>query len=84
MNSNGEENFQVYPNPVMDNLHLEAGSEIINTISIIDITGRVVLKQAGPAPSQQVSAAKLPAGVYSLKVDLRDGRSKRQKILIAR
>lgn len=84
VNSDGEENFQVYPNPVIDNLHLEASNDVINTISIIDMTGRVVLMQEGPAPSQPVSVAKLPAGVYSLKVDLRDGRSKRQKILIAR
>jgi hypothetical protein len=37
-----DSNFKVYPNPAKDLLYIELESQVIQTISLVDITGRVV------------------------------------------
>lgn len=56
--------FSIFPNPASDfiNIRLPVVDEIIQNISIIDVTGRTVLTQN--SDSRQVNINKLSGGIY--------------------
>ena len=60
--------LQVYPNPVVDRLHIRAGEESVSGIMIFDVTGKKVLESAfseGQASEDmEVAVDILESGVY--------------------
>ena len=58
-------NFEVYPNPVSDQLNIEC-SEAVSQIDILDMAGRTVVTEHGNVNSVNTQA--LSAGVYMLRV----------------
>ena len=65
----GRENISIYPNPASDIVHLDA--EHIESVTLTDINGRMVLKQTNPA--RQIRVSHLPAGLYNLRIETGQG-----------
>ena len=64
----------VFPNPVGDCLDIQFSPDVNPTrVELYDVQGRLVLSQESNLKS--VSTANLPAGVYSVKVTLSNGKS---------
>lgn len=60
--------FKVYPNPTQDNWIFNSSNEKIESVLILDITGKTV-KTAAPKSNQAtIDATGLPAGLYVAKV----------------
>lgn len=62
-------NISLYPNPVKDELLLKSDIEI-TSLSILDITGKVLLMNS--KPQDGVSLRQLPAGIYVVKLVLKN------------
>lgn len=67
----GSDVLKVYPNPASDVLNisvpgLKAGTQ--STIRVVDLKGTVMMEEKITASLQQISIAKLPKGVYMLKL----------------
>lgn len=60
-------NLSLYPNPVSDILNINAGTEIIS-VSIYDITGRLILSKACHEEQCPVSMRNMEKGVYIVQV----------------
>ena len=58
----------VYPNPVLDELHV-ASSCALGTIRLFDMNGRVVYQHEADGPEHQIDMEPYPAGMYFLDVD---------------
>ncbi len=58
----------VYPNPVLDELHV-ASSCALGTIRLFDMNGRVVYQHEADGPEHQIDMESYPAGMYFLDVD---------------
>lgn len=61
-----ENTIELYPNPVTDVLNINS-SEVIRTISITDINGKVLLEQNVNDKSARVNMAAFASGVYFVK-----------------
>ena len=60
-----EFNFTIYPNPANDFVHIESGL-LLEEVSIIDLTGRVVLFLEMNAERTQLDLSNLSSGYYSI------------------
>jgi len=60
---------QLSPNPVKDMLHIENLSPSSKTISLLDISGRVLQKSITANSTYTISTKQLPAGIYFIKID---------------
>lgn len=60
--------FEIYPNPAQDQLHLINKTTTSFTIEIFDVSGKLVLKTAGHAAHQTLNVSQLDSGVYFCKV----------------
>jgi hypothetical protein len=68
-------NIKVFPNPVIDKLHLEYENKIdIDKISITNTLGQEVLMIMNPKAKQEVDISQLPAGIYFLKAENKQGQ----------
>ncbi|OYU97710.1 MAG: hypothetical protein CFE21_05320 [Bacteroidetes bacterium B1(2017)] len=79
---------KVYPNPATDKVNLDLNLSVsVNnlTISLIDITGRVIstenLKNVAGSVSHEVNVSQLHSGIYFISVEA-DGVRTAQKIVI--
>jgi len=65
INENLAKSIQVYPNPVSSMLYIEIAGDIeFQSVEIVDITGRLVLKTI----STSISVDNLVRGIYTLKI----------------
>ncbi len=69
----------VYPNPSGDILHISSNYEI-EGISIIDLSGRVVLRKKAKGMSLEINTQSIDAGTYILQIDSKQGTA-RHKII---
>jgi hypothetical protein len=69
-----ENKLSLYPNPVSDILNIKAGTEIIS-ISIYDISGRLILSEYCAGKQCSVSMSNLANGTYIVQVITVDGNS---------
>nr|MBP6585838.1 T9SS type A sorting domain-containing protein [Flavobacterium sp.] len=61
--------FTVSPNPTKDLLSISSANNLISTIAIKDLNGRVVMQKGFNKVSQaQVNVAELATGVYMMNV----------------
>jgi hypothetical protein len=61
-------NCSLYPNPARDYIEISTPSEGSKTISIMDITGRVVLQTTNDQKNILLSTANLSSGMYTVRV----------------
>ena len=75
-----EKPFTLYPNPVKDQLTLrfDDGAEP-ESIEIFDLQGRLVGSKANDLESIDIS--KMPTGIYTLRITMKDGTTYHEKIL---
>lgn len=76
--------LQVYPNPASDYLYINFDNSIpVQSYQLVSITGRVV-ENASIIPNARVSVGHLPAGIYLLRVNLKNGQAITSKVIIKR
>ncbi len=63
-----QSNFKIYPNPVSDQLTLELGDRIRNTVELMDASGKVVYSNGLEKGTHIISMEQLPSGVYYLQL----------------
>jgi serine protease len=73
-------NFSVYPNPASEKLIIDAGTTVKATISLMDLSGRIVMSIKMNQSLQQMDVSNLSDGVYMLKIEYA-GRSITKKIV---
>lgn len=74
----------VYPNPVVDFLHLDTPDwDRVSAVMIYDVTGRAVY-ESRDKPESMVDVKGLLSGVYSVRVKNSDGTEQNFRIVIAK
>lgn len=76
---------QAWPNPANDQVYvkcIENGNQV-KQVNIIDLSGRICLKEMLKGEQVEVNTSQLPAGLYLLEAQTRDG-VQRSKLLIGR
>jgi len=63
--------LNVYPNPANDRLTIESGSEIINSVQVLNLLGETVLSPSWNGNSIDISSLK--AGMYLVNVNTKNG-----------
>ncbi len=71
--------IKVFPNPMNEVLNISS-KEIIDEVTIYDITGKIILSETPNAVSPTINTSQLSRGVYLVKVTV-DGSSKVVKVL---
>ncbi|MDB5282648.1 MAG: leucyl aminopeptidase, partial [Bacteroidota bacterium] len=70
----------VFPNPAIDQLIVEAGDNI-QTLEMVDIEGRLVLQRAVNEKKAAINTASFARGVYLLKVKSADKTAVKKIVL---
>jgi len=60
--------LRIIPNPASDFLRIEFSGILINEISLIDLTGRIVLKKQSVTNNEHINISHLRKGLYLAKV----------------
>ncbi|GAB3959303.1 hypothetical protein GCM10028805_55160 [Spirosoma harenae] len=76
-----EESLRIYPNPVIDKLHIE-GLPINSTILLYDPFGRLVNQARNTGATHWLSTVTMPTGVYYLQVQSGQKSAGRQVVKI--
>lgn len=63
--SNNHEALSIFPNPANDMLYFKSETTSPYTVSIYDITGKLIIQQTSP---EKIDVSKWPAGVYCYKI----------------
>ena len=63
-----EEGFQVYPNPTSNDLNIES-EDVINSMKIFSITGKLLSNQKVNANQTQVDVSAFQPGVYMISIE---------------
>jgi PKD repeat protein len=64
--------FQIYPNPVRD-IFIVATDENINSVSILDLTGKVIVESNGNSSSTIINMQNVSNGMYIIKIKTDSG-----------
>lgn len=70
----------LYPNPTADQFNITSRNEIIKSIAVVDMTGRVIQTTKANSLSQNVNVANLPRGVYLIQVEQETGTAVKKLI----
>ena len=73
------ENFHVFPNPVVNNLNIES-VEAINNVTVYDVLGKAVLTASPGVASPSIDMSSLTTGVYLVNIAT-ENSSKTIKVL---
>jgi len=68
--------FKVYPNPATDKLHIQSSNTSLNSVSIMDINGRVIYLAV--FDYNEINVSSLKAGMYFLKIESPQGSTTRK------
>ena len=68
MSSFDENELKIYPNPVRAVLKIETTTDVLKTIDVYDISGKIMLKDASNQRVIELNTSKLPNGIYFVKV----------------
>lgn len=72
----------VFPNPTKDYVYFKNDSNItINSVSLIDINGLLLMKKSFLDSSGKISVSHLSEGIYILKVELQNGKEVIKKLI---
>ncbi|MEO0474175.1 MAG: endo-1,4-beta-xylanase [Bacteroidota bacterium] len=74
----------IFPSPASDAIYLHfTGQRMGQHLSVLNMMGaRVLSRDLDQSPQQQLDVSLLPAGIYSLRIQMRDGSSVQRSILI--
>jgi hypothetical protein len=64
-----EINLEIYPNPVVDIVHV-TGLEGVHTVKIINAVGQVVVLVKGTSTELELDMSGKPSGMYLIKIEL--------------
>ena len=83
LEGNEPEGVSAYPNPTTDILHITATDGEIARVEMTDMFGRNVPVRTENIATQQttVNTSALPSGVYILRITLRDGSVRTEKVV---
>ena len=73
-------NLKYFPNPATDIINVSA-EDNMQSISIMNLSGQVVIKETPRATHTQINIASLPQGVYVMKVNMEGDQSTIVKII---
>ena len=71
---------KVWPNPTVETLQVECGEAILESVAVLDLSGRTLLHQSVGDYQSQIKVSQLPAGMYLLKI-VSDGRTQYEKFV---
>lgn len=75
--------ISLIPNPASDSLQVSITNNLINTITIYDLKGAIVLSKTNVSSSEKIIAVNnLESGVYLVKVTSESGKSTVEKLVI--
>ena len=77
--------LMLYPNPASDKCWIEAEDprNLIHGYRLLDVNGRLIAAQEWDAlPKQEIPVLGLPAGIYTLMIQLNKGKIQYEKIVI--
>jgi len=67
-------NIRIYPNPVNSALNIDAGANILNSVTVYDAVGREIQTSKGIQTNKTtIPTSTLPAGIYFLRLGIGDG-----------
>ena len=67
--------IKVWPNPTSNILYVESDNSPIDCVTIMDLNGRIIMKEKVGDNSFVVNAARLPAGLYLLETVCKGART---------
>jgi hypothetical protein len=73
-------NVVLYPNPASDVVHIHTANETISEIQLLDLSGKLLLKQEGMAKTLYLPA--LQTGIYLVKIKSTKGYETVKKLII--
>ena len=75
--------LKIFPNPATDILNINLPGDLFGgQLTITDLPGKNVFKQAVPAGNIHISLGGLPAAVYLLKYKTREGKIYKEKLIV--
>lgn len=75
-------NVDIYPNPTSDVLNVRLNGADITSISIVDLSGKVVSEVNNISQSNQIDVQSLNSGMYMVRMISSEGNSSTKKITI--
>ncbi|TAJ14551.1 DUF4465 domain-containing protein [Marinilabiliaceae bacterium JC017] len=70
MDEAGITTINVYPNPCGNQLNIDGGDELIQSVKVIDLAGQVVLIKQPNAAKVQLNTGALKSGVYIVTIEI--------------
>ncbi|MCZ4410739.1 T9SS type A sorting domain-containing protein [Cryomorphaceae bacterium 1068] len=81
----GNSELTLFPNPATDVLKIDAGNEVIDRISLFDISGKLITeKNKVNSPKTFFNINNLPSGLYVVEVVGSNGFTSREKVVVAK
>lgn len=81
-NSNGKDNFMVYPNPTCEYIMVEAKSlEKLERVSLTDLLGKTIYQQNAPGSHIQINMSDYTQSVYLLTIKTYKGEISTYKVI---
>ncbi len=78
-------NITIYPNPAKDLVNIKFDKAVSNaTVSLVDISGKVVDTRSINGPLTQLETSQLPAGMYTLVFNHEESELARKKIVLVK
>ncbi len=76
--NNGQQDFDVYPNPTTDFIFILTDAATTATIEVIDVAGAVVMRSQFTGTNAVLDFSELAAGAYFVAIDTPEGREVRK------
>ncbi len=67
--------FDLFPNPVNELLNIYTNNKVINSVKILDVTGRLLQQEKleNKATHTQINTANFVSGIYLIEIQTKDG-----------
>lgn len=72
--NNAEISCNVFPNPGSNNIMINLDASVIDSYSIVDLSGKEIISKKNIANNSIINIAELNSGVYFLQIDTNNGR----------
>ena len=76
------QSVKVWPNPTVNTLQVESGESMLENVSVLDLAGRIMMRQNVQDYHCQIDVSALPMGMYLLEI-VSDGRKRYEKFVKA-
>lgn len=68
LDTRNQQEFKLYPNPTQGIVYIEAGNTVVESVQIMDISGRIISTQENPESSIQFDLSAYPGNIFILKI----------------